>query len=83
MLASPAGKYGVNMKIYRLMLHYLHGSLAAILFPVTECLHLPFEVSIYWIQHYLLLIVPFYLLICDDEISDDGVTYSAHEVKKT
>ena len=80
LLASPAGKHSINMKLYRLTLHYSHGALTAILFPVTECLLLPFEVSTYWIQHYLLLIVPLYLLIFDDEISDDGVTYTSHEV---
>jgi len=52
LLAVPAGRFRCNVTIYRLMLHYLHGPLTAILFPVTECLLLPFEVSTYWSQRY-------------------------------
>lgn len=64
-LAAPADLFRFNVTLFRTMLHYLHGPLAAILFPVTECLHMPFEKETYWIQHVLLLVVPFYLLLGD------------------
>ncbi len=34
----------------------------ACLLPVTNTLFLPFEVATYWIEHFLLLIIPVYLL---------------------
>ena len=34
----------------------------AVIFPVTNTLFLPFEVTTYWVEHALLLIIPFYLL---------------------
>jgi hypothetical protein len=77
LLAVPAGLFPHNLFLYRLMLHYLHGPLAAILFPVTECLLLPFEVSTYWIQHVLMLVVPVYLLIC--QVSMFCVSVSAEK----
>jgi len=49
------------------MANLTHGPLTAILFPVTECLHLPFEAQTYWIQHLLLVIVPFYLILVDKD----------------
>ena len=55
------------------MLHTLHGPIAAMLFPTTEPLVLPFEVEIYWIQHILIVLVPLYLLTIHD-----GHGYLAH-----
>jgi len=43
------------------------------LFPVTECLIMPFEVEIYYIQHYIILLVPLYLLLVQD-----GHGYQSH-----
>ena len=55
------------------MLHCLHGPVAAMVFPVTEPLILPFEKEIYWIQHALLILIPAYFLMIDD-----GHGYRSH-----
>jgi len=49
-------------KVFQIMLHTIHGPLAALLFPTTESLILPFEPEVYWIQHILIIIIPFYLM---------------------
>lgn len=48
--------------VFRLHLFFLHGPLMACIFPVTNTLFLPGEVLTYWVEHALLLIIPFYLL---------------------
>lgn len=47
--------------------------MAAMIFPVTEVLVLPFEKEIYWIQHVLIVLVPAYFLMMDD-----GHGYRSH-----
>ena len=66
LLAVPSELWSGNQTIYKIMLHTLHGPLAAVLFPVTESLILPFEPEIYYIQHWIILLVPLYLLIIED-----------------
>ncbi len=61
LLAWPAGG-SVPTYLYRLHLFYLHGPINACLFPVTNTLFLPGEVSTYWLEHALLLLTPLYLL---------------------
>ncbi|KAJ9588436.1 hypothetical protein L9F63_018169 [Diploptera punctata] len=48
--------------IYRLQLNFLNGAVLACAFPWTETRLFPFEKSIYWIQHTMMVIVPYYLL---------------------
>jgi len=66
LLAVPSELWSGNQTIYKIMLHTLHGPLAAVLFPVTESLILPFEPEIYYIQHWIILLVPLYLLTIED-----------------
>jgi len=75
LLAVPSESWSGNQTIYKCMLHTLHGPLAALLFPVTSCLILPFEVEIYYIQHWLILLIPLYLLMIED-----GHGYQSHPV---
>ena len=51
------------------MLHWFHGPLLAIVFPVTNTLELPFEWQTYWWQHLLLVLVPFYMIFCTNVYS--------------
>jgi len=73
LLAVPSESWSGNQTMFKLMLHTLHGPLAAILFPTTECLILPFEVEIYYIQHWIIILVPLYLLMIED-----GHGYQCH-----
>ena len=59
------------------MINCIHGPVTAIVLPVTKCLKLPFEVEIYWIQHILLVVVPFYLLLEDRDSREKITDYSA------
>ena len=45
----------------RLHIYWLTGPLLALLFPVTNTLDLPLEWTIYWVQHFMLLLTPLYL----------------------
>ena len=54
------GKLGVYITIF--LLPCLTGTLLALFFPDTSSLDQYLEADMYWIQHYLLLIVPFVLL---------------------
>lgn len=59
-LAAPPGKLVTAM--FRLHLHMLSGAPIAILFPVINTRLLPFETEVYFIQHILMMIIPFYLM---------------------
>jgi hypothetical protein len=52
----------LGIMIATLILPSLTGTLLAIFFPDTSGLHQPFEEQSYWIQHYLIITVPIYLL---------------------
>ena len=54
------GLLGVMISI--LILPILSGTFLAILFPDTTGLEQPFEELMYWVQHYLIIVVPVYLL---------------------
>ena len=75
LLASEATPF--NNKVFQIMLHTMHGPLAAILFPVTDSLLLPFEPEIYWIQHILIIIIPLYLVMTPES------GYRAHRLFQT
>lgn len=47
----------------------LTGTLLAMLFPDVEGLDQPYEMEAYWLQHYLIQIVPIYLLIKSNAIA--------------
>jgi len=52
--------------LFRTHLYLLHGPLMAVIFPVTNTLNLWGEVETYWIEHALLLLIPFWLLKCSN-----------------
>ncbi|CAL4129140.1 unnamed protein product, partial [Meganyctiphanes norvegica] len=60
LLGAPPSKL-VN-GIFRIHLNFMNGAVLAILFPVTNARLLPFECELYWIQHLMMLITPYYLL---------------------
>ncbi|XP_076064555.1 transmembrane protein 164 isoform X2 [Oratosquilla oratoria] len=60
LLAAPPSKFVTTL--FRVHLNFLNGAVLAIVFPVTNSRLLPFEVEIYWIQHIMMLVVPYYLL---------------------
>ncbi|XP_063236378.1 transmembrane protein 164 isoform X3 [Bacillus rossius redtenbacheri] len=48
--------------LFRLHMNFLNGAVLACVFPVTESRLLPCETSIYWIQHGMMMVVPYYLI---------------------
>ncbi|KAK7874306.1 hypothetical protein R5R35_007785 [Gryllus longicercus] len=60
LLAAPPSKQ--VSYVFRIHLNFLNGAVLAFLFPVTDSRILPFETSIYWIQHSMMMVVPYYLL---------------------
>jgi len=71
LLASEATSK--NNHVFQMMLHVMHGPVAALVFPVTDSLLLPFEKEIYWIQHIIIIVIPIYLVTFD-------TGYTAHRV---
>lgn len=59
LIVSPNTKFSTYL--FRLHIYWLTGPLLALLFPVTNSLDLPMEWTIYWVQHFLLLLIPIYL----------------------
>lgn len=53
----------LGVAISAMILPSLTGTLLALFFPDTTGLDQPFEEISYWIQHYLIIVVPFYLLL--------------------
>lgn len=63
LLAFPPSKK--VLCVFRVHNYLLFGALQAVLFPVVNTRMLPFEVTNYWIQHLLILVVvPFFLVSC-------------------
>ncbi|XP_047489947.1 transmembrane protein 164-like [Penaeus indicus] len=60
LLAAPPSKFVTT--VFRVHLNFLNGAVLAILFPVTNSRLLPFEVELYWVQHLMMLVTPYYLL---------------------
>ncbi|XP_043196316.1 transmembrane protein 164-like isoform X2 [Amphibalanus amphitrite] len=60
LLTIPPSKYSTI--IFRIHLNFMNGAVLALLFPVTNTRLLPFEAELYWIQHIMMLVVPYYLL---------------------
>lgn len=48
--------------LFRVQTYAISGATVAIIFPVLNTRHLPFEVASYYIHHALMLITPFYLM---------------------
>lgn len=61
LLAAPPTSRLVTV-LFRIHLHCLHGALLAIFLPVLNTRLLPMETEVYFLQHGLMLIIPFYLL---------------------
>ncbi|XP_055692558.1 transmembrane protein 164 [Lutzomyia longipalpis] len=48
--------------MFRIQMNYLNGPMLAFLFPETDSRQVTMEVTVYWIQHGLMFIIPVYLL---------------------
>ena len=57
----PTSPYSTFIAIY--LLPAMSGSIMALIFPENDDLQLPFEVEIFWIEHWLIVLLPIYLLI--------------------
>ncbi|GJQ70019.1 hypothetical protein Trydic_g22510 [Trypoxylus dichotomus] len=60
LLAASPNK--IVTAVFRFHLNLLNGPLLAFLFPETDSRVLPLEAAIYWIQHGMMFVVPYYLL---------------------
>jgi len=60
LLISPPRRWMHFM--FRIQTYAISGATVAIIFPVLNTRHLPFEVASYYIHHGLMLITPFYLM---------------------
>ncbi|KAK3872205.1 hypothetical protein Pcinc_022709 [Petrolisthes cinctipes] len=60
LLGAPPSR--VVTTVFRVHLNFLNGAVLALIFPVTNSRLLPFEVELYWIQHIMMLVTPYYLL---------------------
>ncbi|XP_044751240.1 transmembrane protein 164 isoform X2 [Coccinella septempunctata] len=60
LLAAAPSK--LTTAIFRVHMNLLNGPLLAFLFPETDTRILPLETAIYWIQHGMMFVVPYYLL---------------------
>lgn len=61
LLAAPPTSKLVTI-LFRIQMHCLHGAALAIVFPVLNTRLLPMESETYWVQHIMMLVIPFYLL---------------------
>ena len=48
--------------LFRFQTYWISGATIAIIFPVLNTRHLPFEVASYYIHHALMLVTPLYLM---------------------
>lgn len=63
-LSAPPSR--IVTAAFRLHMHMLTGAPIAILFPVINTRLLPFETGVYFLQHVLMLVIPFYCLWLGD-----------------
>lgn len=61
LLAAPPTS-SMLTALFRISIHCLNGPTLAILFPVLNTRLLAMERETYWVQHSLMLVIPFYLL---------------------
>ncbi|XP_064456184.1 transmembrane protein 164-like isoform X2 [Ornithodoros turicata] len=61
LLAAPPTSRLVTA-LFRIHIHCVNGPILAILFPVLNTRLLAMEQETYWLQHSLMLVIPFYLL---------------------
>jgi len=83
MLAAPPSP--TITTIFRIHLNFLSGALLALIFPVTNTRLLAFETEIYWIQHFFVLLVPYYLLhlggvYTAEDFGDFGWTFMSYGI---
>ncbi|XP_063853538.1 transmembrane protein 164-like isoform X2 [Scylla paramamosain] len=60
LLAAPPSRFVTA--VFRVHLNFLNGAVLALVFPVTNSRQLPFEVEMYWVEHVMMLVTPYYLL---------------------
>ncbi|XP_064638911.1 transmembrane protein 164-like [Lineus longissimus] len=60
LLSAPANQFTTFM--FRLHMHMLNGAPLAMIFPVINTRLLPCETGVYYIQHVLILVIPYFLL---------------------
>ncbi|XP_063376244.1 transmembrane protein 164 [Cydia fagiglandana] len=60
LLAAPPSR--TVTAVFRIHLYLLNGPLLAFLFPETASRQIPAEAALYWIQHGMMCVIPYYLL---------------------